>query len=157
MKKVEALQQTLEIFEKTQSKLLRGLKDAVKGYADLGTVLNGFSLEDTGASKELDSAGSAFDAVTNQSHEIIENQTILVETVQLCQQFCASILRASQCNADGSAEEQSLFREEVSAAVQLIETLLETAVKATVKSNGSYYKHVRAACILSVLNSLIGK
>lgn len=142
MGKIEGLQQTLEIFEKSQSKLLRGLKDAVKGYSDLGTALNGFSLEETGASKELDSAGTAFDVITNQSHEIIENQTILVETVQLCQQFCVSIQRASQSNADNGAEEQKVFQDEVTLAVKLIESLLETAVKATVKSNRSYYKHV---------------
>lgn len=142
MNKIEGLQQTLEIFEKSQSKLLRGLKDAVKGYSDLGTALNGFSLEETGVSKELDSAGTSFDVITNQSHEIIENQTILVETVQLCQQFCISIQRASQNNADGGADDQKLFQDEVTQAVKLIESLLETAVKATVKSNGSYYKHV---------------
>lgn len=67
------------------------MKDAVKGYGELGNALNAFSLESQTASTELDACGVLFDAIGSDGHEMIQNQLILGETIQLCQQFCGAI------------------------------------------------------------------
>jgi hypothetical protein len=63
----------------------------VKGYGELGSALNAFSLESQTASKDLDACGVLFDAIGSEGHEMIQNQLILGESIQLCQQFCGAI------------------------------------------------------------------
>lgn len=90
-KKISALEQSLENLERSQCKLLRGVKDSIKGYSELGMALNGFSLEHQSASRELDNLGEMFDKIGGEGHDLVLCQVILAENIQICHQFCSSM------------------------------------------------------------------
>lgn len=90
-KKVDILEGHLETLEKSQAKILRGARESVAAYAELGSSFNGFSLENPALEQELDQAGQHFDKVRLDGIDLVASQNQLLETVQICQQFCFSI------------------------------------------------------------------
>lgn len=132
-KKVDSLEGHLETLEKSQAKILRGARESVAAYAELGSSFNGFSLENPALEQELDQAGQHFDKVRLDGIDLVASQNQLLETVQICQQFCFSIRRCMDNRREGPIED------EVRPALALIDRILAESLSAAGKAQKLFF------------------
>ena len=74
--------------ERTQSKILKSLKESSKSYLDIGQTLNAFSLQYPVLQAYLEESGVDADQTGSDLQDVVTAQEVLVETLGYSDDFC---------------------------------------------------------------------
>jgi len=120
------------------------LKDSSKAYDELGSSFNAFSLDYADLGTVLEKYGQNYDRLNGDSQELICSNTNLLETIQICGQFCVSIQRAIDALLTDEKEELHV---EIKLTLSFIEKLLADAILASSKANYAFFDRSKKAIV----------